>query len=72
MKKIRDKYVLDDMDRFIIKTLIKDARVSYTDLSKMIGVSRPAAMERVQNMVKAGIIERFTVDIDWTNVLALD
>ena len=55
---------LDKIDRKIIEELIKNARISYSELGKKLGISRVAAKMRVANLEKAGIIEEYTTIIN--------
>jgi Lrp/AsnC family leucine-responsive transcriptional regulator len=55
---------LDDIDRQILEALHENARISYTELGKQIGLSRVAVQNRIQALQEAGVIERFTVVIN--------
>jgi Lrp/AsnC family transcriptional regulator, leucine-responsive regulatory protein len=55
---------LDDIDRKILEMLIEDGRMSYVDIGKKLNLSRVAVRERVNQLVKRGIIEKFTVVIN--------
>ena len=55
---------LDELDRKIVCLLIRNARISYSDLGEQVGISRVAARMRVQALEKKGIIEEYTVVID--------
>lgn len=55
---------IDDIDRQIIRELNANGRISYTDLAKEIGLSRVAVQARVQSLMEAGVIERFTAVIN--------
>lgn len=55
---------LDDIDRKIITALNIDGRLSYTKLAEQIGLSRVAVQARVQQLMKEGVIERFTAVIN--------
>jgi DNA-binding Lrp family transcriptional regulator len=54
---------IDEIDREIINILVDDARISYSDLGRKVGLSRPGAKERVLALQRKGIIERFTVEV---------
>lgn len=58
-----DNSMIDDVDRKILNILGEDARTSYSDLAKEVGLSRPAIKERVDALQRKGIIERFTVEV---------
>jgi DNA-binding Lrp family transcriptional regulator len=55
---------LDNIDRQILEVLHENARISYTDLGKKIGLSRVAVQSRISALMEAGVIERFTVVIN--------
>jgi DNA-binding Lrp family transcriptional regulator len=55
---------IDDIDRQILEALHENARISYTDLAKKIGLSRVAVQARISALTEAGVIERFTVVIN--------
>lgn len=55
---------LDDTDRRILDCLTQDGRMSYVDIGKKLNLSRVAIRERVHQMLKDGIIEKFSVVIN--------
>ena len=55
---------LDETDQKIVKLLIRNARMSYSDIGKQIGLSRVAVKLRVQALEQKGIIEGYTTIID--------
>ncbi|BDG37682.1 Lrp/AsnC family transcriptional regulator [Saccharococcus caldoxylosilyticus] len=55
---------LDDIDRKILAMLTEDGRMSYVDIGKKLNLSRVAVRERVNQLVKNGVIEKFTVVIN--------
>ncbi|MGG7566818.1 Lrp/AsnC family transcriptional regulator [Rhodovulum sp. DZ06] len=56
--------VLDETDRAIIAALRGDARMSVTELAGVVGVSRTTAATRLEALVEAGRIRRFTIETD--------
>ena len=54
---------VDNTDRKIIDILIKDARISYSQLADEVGISRVRVKERVVELQKKGVIEKFTIQI---------
>lgn len=48
----------------LLSNLHKDARISYAELGRRIGLSPAAAAERMRRMEEAGIIRGYRVDID--------
>lgn len=55
---------LDELDRKIVKLLIQNARMSYSDIGEQIGISRVAVRSRVQALEQRGIIEEYTTIIN--------
>lgn len=55
---------IDDIDRTIIANLQRNGRQSYTDLAKEVGLSRVAVQARVNTLIEAGVIERFSAVIN--------
>ena len=55
---------LDDTDMEILQLLLADARRPYSEIAETVGLSAPAVSDRVARLEEAGIINRFTVDID--------
>ncbi len=55
---------LDSIDKKILSALEKDARISYTDLSKELQLSDVAVRKRIDHLVKDGIIKRFSIEVD--------
>ena len=55
---------LDELDQKIVKLLIKNARMSYSEIGEKIGRSRVAVRSRVQILEQKGIIEEYTTVIN--------
>ncbi len=55
---------LDALDRKIIQLLIKNARISYSDIGQEVGISRVAVKARIQALEQRGIIEEYTTIIN--------
>ena len=55
---------LDELDQKIVRLLIENARVSYSDLGDKIGLSRVAVKARIQALEQQGIIEEYTTVIN--------
>ena len=55
---------LDELDQQIVKLLIRNARMSYSEIGQNIGISRVAVRSRVQALEQAGIIEEYTTVIN--------
>lgn len=55
---------MDATDRGILEALTQDSRISYTELGRRVGLSANAAADRVRRLRRAGVIRRFTVEVD--------
>lgn len=55
---------LDDLDQKIVQLLIKNARMSYSEIGQQIGISRVAVKMRIQALEEKGIIEEYTTIIN--------
>ena len=55
---------LDELDQKIVQLLIKNARMSYSEIGSLVGISRVAAKMRVQSLEKRGVIEEYTTIIN--------
>lgn len=56
--------LLDDIGWRILKELNENARVSFSELGRRVGLSVPAVTERVRRMEDAGIIKGYRVELD--------
>ena len=55
---------LDELDEKIVQLLIKNARMSYSEIGSLVGISRVAVKMRVQSLEKRGVIEEYTTIIN--------
>jgi len=55
---------LDLFDRRLLGALQANAQARYADLGAAAHLSAPAAFERVKKLKRAGVIRRFTIDLD--------
>ena len=55
---------LDDLDQKIIRCLIQNARMPYSEIGQQVGISRVAVKMREQALEKKGIIEEYTTIIN--------
>lgn len=54
---------MDETDAKILEILKKDARKPYIEIAKELGLSEGAVRRRVKNLIKKGIITKFTIEI---------
>lgn len=55
---------MDEIDRIILGELQRDARLSWADLGRAVGLSAPAATERVRRLEAAGVITGYHAAVD--------
>ncbi|MFC6718024.1 AsnC family transcriptional regulator [Natrialbaceae archaeon GCM10025810] len=60
----------DETDMEILRMLGEDARRPYSDIGDEVGLSGPAVSDRVGRLREAGVIERFTIDVDRSQLRA--
>ena len=58
----------DEIDRKILVELQKDARISYAELGRRVGLTTPAVIERVRKLEDAGVIVGYRAEIDTAKV----
>ena len=56
---------IDDIDLAILRKLSDDARQSQRKLAADIDMSAPAVAERIARLERAGVIKRYSVELDW-------
>jgi Lrp/AsnC family leucine-responsive transcriptional regulator len=55
---------LDETDFEILELLLSDARRPWSELAEVVDLSPPAVADRVERLQERGVIRRFTVAID--------
>jgi DNA-binding Lrp family transcriptional regulator len=55
---------VDAIDQRIVSQLVADARSSYADIGKVVGLSAPAVKRRVDRLLDKGILRGFTAVVD--------
>ena len=58
------KPALDARDWQLLELLQIDARTGYAELGRKVGLSAPAAAERVKRLEDAGVIRRYRAELD--------
>lgn len=61
---MEDIVKIDDIDKKILHLLNKDGRMSYREISRKLGVSVGTVHNRVDKLMKNGVIKRFVPVID--------
>ena len=64
----RKQLSLDEIDWKILEALQDDARSSYAQIGRMVGLSTPAAAERVRRIEDAGIITGYHAEVDFAKL----
>jgi len=59
---------MDDIDRQLLRALQEDARTSYADLARHVGLSAPSVHERVRKLERDGVLRGSHADVDPTAV----
>jgi len=59
---------LDDIGWRILRELQANARMSYSELGRRIGLTPPAVADRVRRMEEAGIVTGYRVELDLARI----
>lgn len=55
---------MDALDQRIISRLVANARSSYSEIGKSVGLSAPAVKRRVDRLLDSGVLRGFTAVVD--------
>jgi DNA-binding Lrp family transcriptional regulator len=55
---------MNTIDQRIISRLVANARSSYADIGKVVGLSAPAVKRRVDRLLETGVLRGFTAVVD--------
>jgi Lrp/AsnC family leucine-responsive transcriptional regulator len=56
---------IDEKDRQILNLLMENARISYADIAKAVGMKSPSVIDRIKRLEQIGIIKGYSADIDY-------
>jgi len=56
--------VIDEKDKKILEILKGNARASYTEIARSLGISDVAVIKRIRKLEQAGIIKKYTIIVD--------
>ncbi|MCE4617523.1 MAG: Lrp/AsnC family transcriptional regulator [Desulfurococcales archaeon] len=56
--------MVDEKDMKIIEKLEKNARVSFSEIAKELGISDVAVMKRIRKLEQDGVIRKYTIKIN--------
>lgn len=59
---------MDEVDRKIVERLRDNARMTFVDIGKALGVSDATVYNRVKRLMEMGVIKKFTIEVDETAV----
>ncbi|MEA2038095.1 MAG: Lrp/AsnC family transcriptional regulator [Nanoarchaeota archaeon] len=59
------KMKLDETDKNILRVLVDNAKLSYREIAKKVGVSVATVMHRVNNLEKEKVIKNYTTIVDY-------
>jgi Lrp/AsnC family leucine-responsive transcriptional regulator len=62
------KRFLDAVDRRLVAALQRDARISFAELGRLVGLSPPAAAERVRRLEEQGVVRGYHAEVDRTRL----
>ena len=54
--------MVDEIDERILDLLEEDARMTYVEIGKIVGLSEGAVRNRIQNLTSTGVIKKFTIE----------
>jgi len=57
-------FALDEIDRKLLRELLKDSKRSHRELARKIGVSTATVINHIQRLETAGVINDYTVRLD--------
>jgi DNA-binding Lrp family transcriptional regulator len=58
-------FTLDDIDRRLLRELLRDSKRSFRELAKSISVSTATVINHVQRLESAGVIKDYSVRLDY-------
>jgi len=61
---------LDETDVRILELLVENARRPYSDIADEVDLSPPAVSDRIERLRESGVIRRFTLDLDRSQLRA--
>ncbi|MCO6509932.1 MAG: Lrp/AsnC family transcriptional regulator [Aridibacter famidurans] len=60
--------MLDEIDWKLLRVLQMDARTSFAEMGRQVGLTTPAVIERVHKLEDAGVITGYRVELDLSKV----
>ncbi|MEM0001791.1 MAG: Lrp/AsnC family transcriptional regulator [Desulfurococcaceae archaeon] len=59
-----NKSSLDDVDRRIISELMKNARITYRELAKLLNLTDVAIIKRIRKLEQTKVVKKYTTIVD--------
>ena len=56
--------MVDAIDRRLVDLLRANARLSYAELARQVGLSAPSVLERLRRLERAGVLRGYTATVD--------
>lgn len=53
---------IDGVDKQILNLLMENARISYADIAKAVGMKSPSVIDRIKRLENLGIIRGYTAN----------
>ena len=54
---------MDDIDVRLLSALVADARTSYAELARLVGLSAPSVHDRVRRLERSGVLRGYSADV---------
>ena len=64
MKILNEKVLIDGIDKIILKALVKNARISIMEISKLVGISGAAVHQRLKKLENSDLIKGSQININ--------
>ena len=59
---------MDAIDKEIVGLLLRDGRLTHEQISRQVGLSRPAVHDRIRRLESAGVVQGYTARVDWESL----
>ena len=67
MKRLKyENGAIDAVDKKLLDALVANARISNTELARLVGLSAPSVTERIKRLEEAGVISAYTINVNPT------
>jgi len=55
---------MDEKDMKMIELLQENARISYTEIARVLGVTETTVRKRIAELERKGVIKKYTIEVD--------